>query len=67
MTTQADADGPRHEEQGMQRLIVWRTGADLSLSAAYVRELRRRIEEDAYGTEYVAEEIARRMLSLGDL
>ena len=51
----------------MKRMIVRTTGAGRSLSAAYVLELRRLIQEDAYRTVHVADEIARRMLLRGDV
>ena len=66
MTGPANADEPCHEEQEMKRMIVRTTGAARSLSAAYVLELRRLIQEDAYRTGHVADEIARRMLLQGD-
>ena len=37
------------------------------LSVAYVLELRRLIREDAYRSTQIADEIARRLLSSGDL
>lgn len=59
------ADEPCHEEQEMKRMIVRTTGAPRSLCAADVLELRRLIQEDAYRTVHVADEIARRMLAQG--
>ncbi len=66
MTGPADADEPCHEEQEMKRMIVRTSGAGRSLSVEYVLELRRLIREGAYRTVHVADEIARRMLRLGD-
>ena len=67
MTEPADEDEPCHEAEEMQRMIVRTTGAGRLLSAAYVLELRRLIQDDAYRTVHIADEIARRMLLHGDV
>lgn len=67
MTALAGAGGAYDDEDQMKRTILSTTGAPRSLSDTYVLELRRMIREDAYNTIHVMDEVARRMLALGDL
>ena len=67
MTVLPGADEAVDDLEHMNRPINVTSAAWRSLSADYVRELRRVIREDAYYTVHVADEIARRMLRSGDL
>ena len=62
------AVGSLVEEKKMIARTICRTETPSGgLSAAYVLELRRLIREDAYRSVHIADEIARRILSSGDL
>lgn len=67
MTVLPGADEAFDDPEHTKRTINVTSAVRRSLSADYVRELRRVIREDAYHTVHVADEIARLMLRSGDL
>jgi hypothetical protein len=68
MAEQSPTKGSRVEEGNVNaRTIQYTPTPTRVLSVAYVLELRRLIREDAYRSEAVADEIARRIFDAGDI
>ena len=64
MHTQSEHDGLRHADRPIARQML---PARHETRSERVREIRRRIADDAYRSAAVAEEIARRILVSRDL
>ena len=68
MTEQSPTKGSFVEEGNVNaRTIQYTSTPPRAMSAAHVIELRRRIREDEYRSEAVADVVARRICSAGDL